>query len=169
MVIGRLVSVWGWFKGSSKKLDTRRRLSEISLSRIFFLFSLCRYFDRCWESWAEGWAWCGRRFAWGLQNSAVTEKLASFSETKFFFSFSVFFFFPFFSFFLSRVVTVQDLGSLLKRTTSLLSLKAGRSEFYLAPYVPNYSPSLTLEMGGLLSRRSQATLTHANLRIISNK
>ena len=64
---------------------------------------------------------------------------------------------------------VQDLESVLKGTTSLLSLKAGRTEFHLTPYVPSYSPSLTLEMGGLLSRRTQATLTHANLRIILNK
>ena len=99
---------------------------------------------------------------WSLENSRVFQRLS------FFFSFSFSFLF-FLLFFLSQVVTVQDLGSLLKRTTSLLSLKAGRSEFYLAPYVPNYSPSLTLEMGGLLSRRSRATLTHANLRIIPNK
>ena len=59
--------------------------------------------------------------------------------------------------------------SVLKGTTSLLSLKVGRSEFLLAPHVPSYSPSLTPEMGGLLSRRTQATLTHANLRIILNK
>ena len=54
-------------------------------------------------------------------------------------------------------------------TTSLLSLKVGRSEFHLAPHVPSYSPSLTPEMGGLLSRQTRATLTHANLRIIQNK
>uniref|UniRef100_A0A9I9EG20 Uncharacterized protein n=1 Tax=Cucumis melo TaxID=3656 RepID=A0A9I9EG20_CUCME len=30
--------------------------------------------------------------------------------------------------------------------------KAGRSEFRLAPYVPNYSPDLIPEMGGLLSQ-----------------
>ena len=54
-------------------------------------------------------------------------------------------------------------------TTSLLSLKVGRSEFHLAPHVPSHSPSLSPEMGGLLSRRTRATLTHANLRIISNK
>ena len=64
---------------------------------------------------------------------------------------------------------VQDLESVLKGTTSLLSLKAGRSEFQLTPYVPNYSPSLTPEMVGLLSRRTRATLTHANLKIILNK
>ena len=64
---------------------------------------------------------------------------------------------------------VQDLELILKGTTSLLSLKAGRSEFHLAPYVPGYSPSLTPEMGGLLSRRTRVTLTHANLRIIPNK
>ena len=51
---------------------------------------------------------------------------------------------------------VQDLESVLKGTTSLLSLKACRSEFNLAPYVPSYSPSLTPEMGGLLSRRTHA-------------
>ena len=64
---------------------------------------------------------------------------------------------------------IQDLESVLKGTTSLLSLKSGMSEFYLAPYVPNYSPSLTLEMGGLLSRRTRATLTNSNLRITPNK
>lgn len=64
---------------------------------------------------------------------------------------------------------VQDLESVLKGTTSLLSLKVGRSEFRLAPHVPSHSPSLTPEMGGLLSRRTRATLTHANLRIIPNK
>ena len=64
---------------------------------------------------------------------------------------------------------IQDLGSVLKGTTSLLSLKVGRNEFYLAPYVPSYSPSLTLKMGGLLSRRTQGTLTHANVKIILNK
>ena len=57
----------------------------------------------------------------------------------------------------------------IKGTTSLLSLKVGRSEFRLAPHVPSHSPSLTPKMGGLLSRRTQATLTHANLRIIPNK
>ena len=47
VVTGRLVSVWGWFEGSSEKLDTRRLFffSEISLSRSFCLFSLCRYPD----------------------------------------------------------------------------------------------------------------------------
>ena len=64
---------------------------------------------------------------------------------------------------------VQDLESVFKRTTSLLSLKAGRSDFYLAPYVPSYSLNLTLEMGGFLSRRTRATFTHAYLRIILNK
>ena len=64
---------------------------------------------------------------------------------------------------------VQDLESVLKGITSLLSLKVGRTEFHLAPHVPSYSPSLTPEMGGLLSRRTRATLTHANLRIILNK
>ena len=64
---------------------------------------------------------------------------------------------------------VQQLESVLKGTTSLLSLKVGRSEFLLTPYVPSYSPSLTPEMGGLLNRRTRATLTHANLRIIPNK
>ena len=63
---------------------------------------------------------------------------------------------------------VQDLESVV-RITSLASLKVGRSEFHLAPYVPSYSPSLTLEMRDLLSRRTRVTLTHANLRIISNK
>ena len=63
----------------------------------------------------------------------------------------------------------QELESVLKGTTSLLSLKVGSSEFHLAPHVPSYSPSLTPEMGGLLSRRTRATLTHANLRIISNE
>ena len=64
---------------------------------------------------------------------------------------------------------VQDLESVLKGTTSLLSLKVGTSDFHLAPYVPSYSPSLTPETGDLLSRRTRATLTHANLRIILNK
>ena len=64
---------------------------------------------------------------------------------------------------------VQDLESVLKGTTSLLSLKVVRSEFYLAPHVPSHSPSLTPEMGSLLSQRTRATLTHANLRIITNK
>ena len=64
---------------------------------------------------------------------------------------------------------VQDLESVLKGTTSLLSLKAGTSEFYLAPYVPSYSPRLNPEMGGLLSRQTWATFTHANLRLIPNK
>ena len=64
---------------------------------------------------------------------------------------------------------VQDLESVLKGTTFLLSLKVGRSEFRLAPHVPSHSPSLTPEMGGLLNRRTRATLTHANLRIIPNK
>ena len=63
----------------------------------------------------------------------------------------------------------QDLELVLKGTISLLSLKVGRSGFHLAPYVSSYSPSLTLEMGGLLSRRARATLTHENLRIILNK
>ena len=98
VVTDRFVSVFGWFGGSSEKLETRRRLSEISLSRIFFLFSLCRYSNRCWESWAEGCAWCGRRSAWGPRNSAVAGKLASFSATKFFFFFFIVFFFFFFSF-----------------------------------------------------------------------
>ena len=44
---------------------------------------------------------------------------------------------------------VQDLESVLKGTS--------------------HSPSLTPKMGGLLSRRTRATLTHANLRIIPNK
>ena len=35
---------------------------------------------------------------------------------------------------------VQDLESVLKGTTSLLSLKAGTSEFHLTPYVPSYLP-----------------------------
>ena len=64
---------------------------------------------------------------------------------------------------------VQDLVSVIKGTTSLLSLKVGRSEFRLAPHVSSYSPSLTPEMGGLLSRQTRATLTHPNLRIIPNK
>ena len=64
---------------------------------------------------------------------------------------------------------VQDLELVLKGTTFLLSLQAGRSEFHLTPYVPSYSPSLAPEIGGLLSRRTRATLIHANLRIISNK
>ena len=64
---------------------------------------------------------------------------------------------------------VQDLESVLKGTTSLLSLKVGRSEFHLAPHVPSHSPSLTPEMGGLLRRWTRATLTHANLRIILKK
>ena len=69
-----------------------------------------------------------------------------------------------------RVVPlIQDLESVLKGTTSLLSLKVGRSEFHLAPHVLSHSPSLTPEMGGLLSRRTRASLTHANLRIIPNK
>ena len=63
---------------------------------------------------------------------------------------------------------VQDLESVLKGATFLLSLKMGRSEFHLAPHVPSHSTSLTPEMGGLLSRRTRATLTHANLRIILN-
>ena len=58
---------------------------------------------------------------------------------------------------------VQDLESVFKGTTSLLSLKVGRSEFHFAPHVPSHSPSLTPEMGRLLSRRTRATLTHANL------
>ena len=91
-----LVSVFGWFGGSSEKLKTRRLLSKISLSRIFFLFSLCRYSDRCWESWADGCAWCGHRFVWGPRNSAVAGKLASFSATEFFFF--CFLFLSFFSF-----------------------------------------------------------------------
>ena len=45
---------------------------------------------------------------------------------------------------------VQDLGSVLGNN-------------------PSYSPSLTPEMWGLLSRRTRATLTHINLRIIPNK
>ena len=44
---------------------------------------------------------------------------------------------------------VQDLESVLKGTS--------------------HSPSLTPKMGGLLSRRTRAILTHANLRIILNK
>ena len=64
---------------------------------------------------------------------------------------------------------VQDLKSLFKGTTSLLSLKVCRSEFHLAPHVPSHSPSLTPEMGGLLSQRTRAALTHENLRIILNK
>ena len=64
---------------------------------------------------------------------------------------------------------VQDLKSVFEGTTSLLSLKAGRSEFHLRLYVPSYSPSLTPGMGGLLSRWTWATLTHANLRIIPHK
>ena len=64
---------------------------------------------------------------------------------------------------------IQDLESVLKGTTSFLSLKVGRSEFHLAPHVPSHSPSLTPEMGGLLSWRTRATLTHANLRINPNK
>ena len=64
---------------------------------------------------------------------------------------------------------VQDLESMLKGTTSLLSLKVGRSEFHLAPHVPSHLPSLTPEIGGQFSWRTKATLTHANLRIISNK
>ena len=64
---------------------------------------------------------------------------------------------------------VQDLESVLKRITSLLSLKVCRREFHLVPHVPSHSPSLTPEIGGLLSRRTRATLTYANLRIILNK
>ena len=64
---------------------------------------------------------------------------------------------------------IQDLESVLKGTTSLLSLKVGRSEFHLAPHVLSHSPSLTPEMGGILSRRTRATLTHENLRIPLNK
>ena len=64
---------------------------------------------------------------------------------------------------------VQDLESVFEGTTSLLSLKAGRSEFHLTLYVPSYSPGLTPGMEGLLSRWTLATLTHANLRIIPNK
>ena len=64
---------------------------------------------------------------------------------------------------------VQDLESVLKGTTSLLSLKVGRSEFHLAPYFPSHSPSLTPEMGDLLCWWTRATLTHANLRITPNK
>ena len=64
---------------------------------------------------------------------------------------------------------VKDKKLVLKGTTSLLSLKVGRSEFHLAPYVPSYSPNFTPGMGGLLSRQTQDTLTHANLRIIPNK
>ena len=52
---------------------------------------------------------------------------------------------------------------------SAYSLKVGRSEFHLALHVPSHSPSLTPKMGGLLSRRTGATLTHVNLRILSNK
>ena len=64
---------------------------------------------------------------------------------------------------------VQVLESVLNGTTSLLCLKVGRREFHLAPHVPSYSPSLTPEMGGLLSQQTRATLTHVNLRIIPNK
>ena len=64
---------------------------------------------------------------------------------------------------------VQDLELVFEGTTSLLSLKAGRSEFHLTLYVPSYSHSLTPGMGGLLSRWTRATLTDANLRIIPNK
>ena len=64
---------------------------------------------------------------------------------------------------------VHDLESVLKGTTFLLSLRVGRSEFHLAPHVPSHSPSLTPEMGGLLSRRTRATFTRANLKIIRNK
>ena len=61
------------------------------------------------------------------------------------------------------------LGVSTKGNNLSLSLKLGRSEFHLTPYVPSNSTSLTPEMEGLLSRRTRATLTHANLRIISNK
>ena len=47
---------------------------------------------------------------------------------------------------------VQDLDSVFKGTTYLLTLKAGKSEFRLAPYVPNYPSNLTSEMGGLLGQ-----------------
>ena len=41
VVTDRLVSVFGWFGGLSEKLETRRRLSEISLSLslVFSFFS----------------------------------------------------------------------------------------------------------------------------------
>ena len=39
VVTDRLVSVFGWFGGSLVKLETRRRLSEISLSLVFSFFS----------------------------------------------------------------------------------------------------------------------------------
>ena len=42
----------------------------------------------------------------------------------------------------------------------------GRSEFHLEPYVPNYPPSLTLAMGGLLGQQCWAVLNYAGLRII---
>ena len=64
---------------------------------------------------------------------------------------------------------VKDLELVFKGTTSLLSLKVGRSEFHLVPHVPSYSPSLTPEMGGLLSWRTRATLTHENPSLIANK
>ena len=69
-----------------------------------------------------------------------------------------------------RVCThVQDPDSALKGTTSLLTLKWDRSEFHIAPYVPSSLPKPVPEMGGLLSQRYRAALTHADQRTSLNK
>ena len=109
---------FGWFEGSSEKLDTRRHLYEISLSLVFSFFS--PFIGILIGAGSVGLK-DGRGVAVISRGICKTRRSPENSATKFFFS--VFFFFPFFSFFSfpSRY--------LLEGTTSLVSLKAGRSEF----------------------------------------
>ena len=61
---------------------------------------------------------------------------------------------------------VQDLDSVLKRTTYLLTLK-GMSEFCLTLYVPSHPPDITSKLGGLSGQRHWAVIAYTYLRIIS--
>ena len=108
-VTGRLVSVWGWFEGSSENwtlTDFFFLFRNLSLSRSFCLFSLCRYPDGAGSNGLKvghavavvSCGFCETRRS--PENSRVFRRLS------FFFSFSRFLIFSFF-FFLSRVVTLN--------------------------------------------------------------
>ena len=61
---------------------------------------------------------------------------------------------------------VQDLDSVLKRTTYLLSLKWVGVNYVPALHVPSYPLDLTPDMGGLLGQCYLAVVTYADLWII---
>ena len=98
VVTDRLVSVFGWFGGSSEKLETCRRLSEISLSLVFSFFSpfagILAGAGSCGLKAGRGVVVVSR----GVRETRRSPKNSSFPATEFFFyrflSLFFFFFFP---------------------------------------------------------------------------